>query len=585
AFFIKAKSTLHETSFKSISPRNIKGIFKDLAHEFREAFKIKDFRKLCFSTFFTFNAFNTVAQFTFFIIVYYLFNGDKGNGGIWAAVFGSGGALVTTFIVIPTVVKMSKMIGKKKAFLLSQGISIFGYILLFFLFVPGKPWLFLIALPFFSFGIGGLFTTMMSMTADVCDVDEYQYGQRREGIFGAIYWWVVKLGFAFAGLLSYLILSMINFDGDLPTQSPQTIFWLRFFFSVIPILGTLVAIYFMWNYGITQEKITEIQQELALRKAPKGSGYGAGSVFSGVDLKGMTKTMLLKKYPSYINTGVDIDAINDVVLNERFSEVFKQGMHGICFTVFAEDQNPGDEITEAQIVKRLNVLAGHTEWIRVFSATNGYEQIPAIAKKMGFRVLMGAWIGTDKEQNAREIGSLIKLVNEGVVDMAAVGNEVLFRADQDVDTLVQYINQVKAATKGVPVCCVDVYYQFMNHPKLLQASDKLMINCYPYWEGAHIAHAGIYLQEMFNKVKAVANGKEIIITETGWPSKGDLVGEAVASKENQMLYYMEVQLWAKQANVQLFYFSSFDESWKIHAEGWAGTSWGLWDENEHFKFS
>lgn len=341
----------------------------------------------------------------------------------------------------------------------------------------------------------------------------------------------------------------------------------------------------MWNYGITQEKITEIQQELALRKAPKGSGYGAGSVFSGVDLKGMTKTMLLKKYPSYINTGVDIDAINDVVLNERFSEVFKQGMHGICFTVFAEDQNPGDEITEAQIVKRLNVLAGHTEWIRVFSATNGYEQIPAIAKKMGFRVLMGAWIGTDKEQNAREIGSLIKLVNEGVVDMAAVGNEVLFRADQDVDTLVQYINQVKAATKGVPVCCVDVYYQFMNHPKLLQASDKLMINCYPYWEGAHIAHAGIYLQEMFNKVKAVANGKEIIITETGWPSKGDLVGEAVASKENQMLYYMEVQLWAKQANVQLFYFSSFDESWKIHAEGWAGTSWGLWDENEHFKFS
>jgi glycoside/pentoside/hexuronide:cation symporter, GPH family len=283
AFFIKAKSTLDETSFKSISLRNIKGIFKDLLHEFKEAFRIKAFRKLCFSTFFTFNAFNTVAQFTFFICVYYLFDGNKQDGGIWAAVFGSGGALVTTFIVIPTVVKMSKAIGKKKTFLLSQAISIFGYILLYFLFVPGKPWLFLIALPFFSFGIGGLFTTMMSMTADVCDLDELHYGQRREGIFGAIYWWVVKLGFAFAGLLSYLILAVIDFKGDLPTQTPETIFWLRFFFSTIPILGTAIAIYFMWDYDITEEKIRGIQAELAERKKPvakTSSSYIPGKLLS-----------------------------------------------------------------------------------------------------------------------------------------------------------------------------------------------------------------------------------------------------------------------------------------------------------------
>lgn len=585
AFFIKAKSTLHETSFKPISLLNMRGIFKNLLHEFKEAFKIHDFRRLCYSTFFTFNAFNTVAQFTFFIIVYYLFNGNKENGGIWAAVFGSGGALVTTFIVIPVVVKMSKMIGKKKAFLLSQGISIFGYILLFFLFVPGKPWLFLIALPFFSFGIGGLFTTMMSMTADVCDVDELNYGQRREGIFGAIYWWVVKLGFAFAGLLSYLILDAINFNGNLPTQTPETIFWLRLFFSVIPIVGTLVAIYFMWNYGITEEKIKSIQQELAVRKAPKTSGYGIGSVFTGVNLKGLSKHELLKKYPSYINTGIDFEAVSTAGLSEKFSEVFNKGMHGICFTVFTEDQNPGDQISEEQIVKRLKVLVGHTEWIRVFSTTKGYELIPGIAKKMGFKVLMGAWIDKDAEQNAKEIQTLIKLINEGSVDMAAVGNEVLFRGDQDENTLINYISEVKKNTSGVPVCCVDIYNEFISHPKLVAASDKLLINCYPFWEGANIEHAGVYLQEMYNKVKAIANGKEVIITETGWPSDGQVVGEAVPSKENLMLYYMEAQLWAAQANVKLFYFSSFDEAWKMHFEGWTGTSWGLWDENENFKLN
>ena len=585
AFFIKAKSTMHETSFKSISLLNLKGIFRNLLHEFKEAFKIKDFRRLCYSTFFTFNAFNTVAQFTFFIIVYYLFNGNKEDGGIWAAVFGSGGALVTTFIVIPVVVKMSKMIGKKKAFLLSQGISIFGYILLFFLFVPGKPWLFLIALPFFSFGIGGLFTTMMSMTADVCDVDELGYGQRREGIFGAIYWWVVKLGFAFAGLLSYLILAAIDFNGNSLTQTPETIFWLRFFFSVVPILGTLVAIYFMWNYGITEEKVKSIQQDLANRKVTKTSGYGNSNVFAGINLKGLTKPELLKKYPAYINTGIDFETVNTEALNEKFGEVFNKGMHGICFTVFTEDQNPGDQISEEQIIKRLKLLAGHTEWIRVFSTTSGYELIPGIAKKMGFKVLMGAWIGKDKEQNAKEIQSLIKLINDGAVDMAAVGNEVLFRGDQDVNALIGYIHEVKKNTSGVSVCCVDIYNEFINHPELVNASDKLMINCYPFWEGANIEQAGIYLQEMYTKVKAIAKDKEVIITETGWPGNGQVVGEAIPSKENQMLYFMEVQIWATQARVNLFYFSSFDESWKIHAEGWAGTSWGLWDVEEKFKFN
>lgn len=584
AFFITGKSTLHDTSLKPLSLGNITGIFSDLIHEFKEAFKIKDFRRLCYSTFFTFNAFNTVAQFTFFIIVYYLFNGDRNNGSFWAAVFGSGGALVTTFLVIPIVVQMSKVMGKKKAFLVSQGISIFGYVLLFFLFVPGKPWLFLIALPFFSFGIGGLFTTMMSMTADVCDVDELNYGQRREGIFGAIYWWVVKLGFAFAGLLSYFILDIIGFNGNAPTQTPETIFWLRFSFSAIPIFGTLVAIYFMWNYSLTHEKITEIQNELAKRKAPKPSGSGVNSVFSGIDLKGLTKSKLLEKYPSYYNTGIDIDMLSKEAIHDKFMQVFQDKMPGICFSAYTENQNPGDMITEEQIVNRLSVLVNHTEWIRVFSCTDGHEKIPKIAKEMGFKVLMGAWIGKDKGKNAIEVQSLIKLINEGNVDMAAIGNEVLFRGDQAEEEIIKHIQEVKQHTKGIPICCVDVYNEFIAHPKLIEASDKILMNCYPFWEGANIEHAGIYLQEMYHKTKAIAKGKEIIITETGWPSKGEITGEAVPSVENQMLYYMETQAWAKQAEIHLFHFSSFDESWKVHAEGWAGTSWGLWDKFGKLKY-
>ena len=157
--------------------------------------------------------------------------------------------------------------GKKKAFLISQSISVLGYIMLWFLFIPGKPYLFLIALPFFSFGIGGLFTIMMSMTADVIDLDELTSGKRREGIFGAIYWWMVKFGFAIAGGLSGAIFTFIGFDTSIEVQSETAITGLRLFFSGLPILGTLTAMYIMRNYEISEERAKEIKAELIVKRA------------------------------------------------------------------------------------------------------------------------------------------------------------------------------------------------------------------------------------------------------------------------------------------------------------------------------
>ena len=269
AIFIKSKSTLND-KYDSITFKNIlKSLHTIFIINFGQALKIKAFRKLCVATFLIFNAFNTVAAFTYFIIVFFLFNGATGPDGAWwwPTLFGSVGALVTTFLVIPVVTQMSKKIGKKKAFIVSQSVSIIGYIMLWFLFIPGKPYLFLFALPFFSFGIGGLFTLMMSMTADVIDLDELNTGKRREGIFGAIYWWMVKFGFGIAGGLSGVIFSVIGWESGGATQSEEALFGLRLFFSGLPILGTLIAIYIMWDYDLSEEKAGEIRAKLETRKA------------------------------------------------------------------------------------------------------------------------------------------------------------------------------------------------------------------------------------------------------------------------------------------------------------------------------
>ena len=264
AIFIKSKSTENRDDLKPIKLKSIGGSLGDIVKSTLEAFAIPQFRKLAGATFLVFSSFNVIAGFTFFIIVHYLFGGNTKEVGVWPALHGCVGALITTFLVIPAVAAMAKKIGKKKAFIVSQSISIVGYVLFWFLFVPGKPYLFLFALPFHSFGIGGLFTLMMSMTADVCDLDELNSGRRREGIIGAVYWWMVKFGTAFAGLLTGLIMNFTGFDADNVTESALT--GLRIAYTLLPIAGVVGAVLIMWKYDLTEERADGIRRKLAAGK-------------------------------------------------------------------------------------------------------------------------------------------------------------------------------------------------------------------------------------------------------------------------------------------------------------------------------
>lgn len=229
----------------------------------------KPFQKICIATFFIFNAFQTVAAFSWFIIVYYMNEGDTAQAGMWPTLFGSVGALFTCFLVIPIVNWLAQTYGKRFTFLLSQSVSLVGYILFWWGFSPEKPWMMFIPLPLFAFGIGGLFTIMMSMTADICDLDELQTGERREGTFGAIYWWMVKFGAAIAGAGSGLILSLIGFDQNAAVQSDETLALLRLSYILIPTVGTSIAIYVMRDYDLDEQRANDIRAQLQEKQAQK----------------------------------------------------------------------------------------------------------------------------------------------------------------------------------------------------------------------------------------------------------------------------------------------------------------------------
>ncbi|MDA7835812.1 glycosyl hydrolase family 17 protein [Salibacteraceae bacterium] len=291
-----------------------------------------------------------------------------------------------------------------------------------------------------------------------------------------------------------------------------------------------------------------------------------------------------RKHDHILSLSNIVPDLSNVNLNELFKEVLKDGMHGIGFSPYLEGQEPGEEISEEQIRKRMAIIKPHVKWVRSFSCTEGNELIPKIAHEMGIKTLVGAWLGKDEEMNRLEIENLIKAAKAGYVDIVAVGNEVMYRKDLTEDQLLGYIQQVKNELPHIPVGYVDAYYEFENRPRITEACDVILANCYPFWEGCHIDYSLLYMQDMYRRTVRAAKGKKVIITETGWPNKGQSFHGAVPSQESAIRYFLNTQLWSKADNIESFYFSSFDEPWKIGDEGDVGAFWGLWDKNENLKY-
>ena len=282
--------------------------------------------------------------------------------------------------------------------------------------------------------------------------------------------------------------------------------------------------------------------------------------------------------------GIDIASLSTDDLRELVRKILESKIHGLSFSPYIEGQGPGTVLEEAQIRERLAVIEPYVRWIRTFSCTEGHELIPAIAREKNLKTMVGIWLDDDHEHNELELQNAIRVASEGHVDILAVGNEVLLRGDLSEDELLDYMRRAKEGAPGVDVGYVDAYFEFVDHPRITEACDVLLANCYPFWEGCPAEHALLYMKDMYRRVCSVANGKRVIISETGWPNIGTAEGAAVPSFENAIKYFVDSCRWADDENIEIFYFSAFDESWKVGAEGDVGAYWGLWDKDGQPKY-
>ncbi len=241
-------------------------VVKDFLRGFGKALSFKPFLKLCVATFLVFNGFILIAAFQSYVIIYYVFEGDQAAGSVFVGHSGLVQA-VSALIVIGIVTFLATKIGKRRAFYVSTGVSMIGYALKWFCYTPDNPWLVLIPAPLMAFGLAGLFTLMPSMVADVVDADELDTHERREGMYGSIFWWVVKLGQSFAILGGGLLLVATGFDVDLGGgQSEATIVLMRLCDAFIPFAASAIAIWAIASYSITEEKAHEVRMQLEARR-------------------------------------------------------------------------------------------------------------------------------------------------------------------------------------------------------------------------------------------------------------------------------------------------------------------------------
>ena len=279
AIFLRERFVAHDDGHEEKVPlmeglkNNVALFMKGLVTTLKQ----REFLKLCAGTFFLFNGIMLVGAFSSYITIFYVSGGDTDMGAQYMGIFGTINT-AATLLAIVVVTWLSSKIGKRRTFVVATFVTLVGSLLKWVCYDPMVPWKVLLPAPLMAVGMGALFTLMGSMVADVCDMDELETGERREGMFGSIYWWMVKLGMALAFGLSGYLLNATGFDVEMGgAQTASTFFWMRVFDVLIPAVAAALSIWAVAFFKITEEKSAEIREQLDARHKKAEAAPAAAS--------------------------------------------------------------------------------------------------------------------------------------------------------------------------------------------------------------------------------------------------------------------------------------------------------------------
>ena len=237
---------------------------------------------------------------------------------------------------------------------------------------------------------------------------------------------------------------------------------------------------------------------------------------------------------------------------------------------------PGGKLSSSQIRKQLKAVKKFADTVRFYGSAGQLTKAYKIARKMKFRIIGTAWLSGNEKADLKELNALIKVCRKGYVDVACVGNETLYRKDLTAERLIGYINYVRERIGGrAPVTTADNASELLACLQVGNSCDLLMVNAYPYWGGASVSEAAAAFDRTITRVRRAYPGKELIVSETGWPTDGGSNGAAVAGGDQARQYFDDIRKWSLENNIVVLWFDAADEPWKGRSEGKTGPHWGI----------
>lgn len=263
-------------------------------------------------------------------------------------------------------------------------------------------------------------------------------------------------------------------------------------------------------------------------------------------------------------------------------------IQGFSFSPMQADNDPTKQKLPSQeeVEADLKLLANTTNAIRTYTIEGVQAQIPALARKYGINVTLGAWLDKDLEQNEQQLEKVIRLARENYrnVIRVIVGNEAVLRGDLTVAELSEYLDRVRAAL-DVPVSTAEPWHVWYKNQELAAHVDFIGAHMLPYWEGVQLDRAVDYVIDHVTLLQNTFEGKPVVIAEVGWPSNGRTRHSAVASLSNEATFLRRFIDRAEALGYIYYVMEAFDQPWKRSTEGAVGAYWGVYDVERKAKFS
>ncbi|KAF1831088.1 glycoside hydrolase [Decorospora gaudefroyi] len=182
------------------------------------------------------------------------------------------------------------------------------------------------------------------------------------------------------------------------------------------------------------------------------------------------------------------------------------------------------------------------------------------------KLLLGIWAsGTDNIDNElKALNAAVEEYGTELTDLVvglSVGSEDLYRVSEpgirneagvgnSAEVIVEFIKTARerladTSLKDVKITHVDTWTAWVNESNkaVIDEIDFLAVNAFPFYESElenTIDNAATLLSSALSATEAVAAGKDVWITETGWAYSGPDFGAAESTVDNAETYWKEV---------------------------------------------